>query len=314
MSPLVSVIIPNYNYARYLPERIDSVLRQTFQNFEIILLDDCSTDNSIEILEQYRSNPKVSAVEYNKENSGSTFRQWEKGLSLARGKYAWIAEADDLADPTFLERTVKAMEEGGDKMVGAHVLSQLINSEGKMFDYTGHDHFFTPNGKIEIYDGLDYIRSRMLIGSAVYNTSMAIFSIDAWRNIPDRVYLDMRYSGDWLFWGEIIRQGNVGVVREKLNSFRKHGVSVTDEGLRTRKAKFEDLKVLSRLYGYSGMKMNHDRRLREYRLVRDAGLDSPEAEFMGIGRLKYTALWLYKHLLGSLLKEKEIPLRPIMTL
>ena len=60
MSPTVSVIIPNYNHAPYLKERIDSVLNQTYQDFEVIILDDCSPDNSVEVIEQYRSNPHVS--------------------------------------------------------------------------------------------------------------------------------------------------------------------------------------------------------------------------------------------------------------
>ena len=58
--PLVSVIIPNYNYARYLEERIESVLGQDFQDFEVILLDDASSDNSDKILQRYRNHPKVS--------------------------------------------------------------------------------------------------------------------------------------------------------------------------------------------------------------------------------------------------------------
>ena len=53
MSPTVSVIIPNYNHAPYLKERIDSVLNQTYQDFEVIILDDCSPDNSVEVIEQY---------------------------------------------------------------------------------------------------------------------------------------------------------------------------------------------------------------------------------------------------------------------
>ena len=68
--PSVSVIIPNYNHALYLKQRIDSVLNQAFQAFELIILDDCSTDNSREIIEQYRDNPKVSQIIYNQERLG----------------------------------------------------------------------------------------------------------------------------------------------------------------------------------------------------------------------------------------------------
>ena len=72
-SPLVSVIVPNYNYARYLEERIESILAQSFQDFELILLDDCSTDESRSILERYATHPKVSHYVPNEHNSGSPF-------------------------------------------------------------------------------------------------------------------------------------------------------------------------------------------------------------------------------------------------
>lgn len=78
--PTVSVIVPNYCHAPYLEQRIESILQQTFQDFELILLDDCSTDGSREILERYRNHPKVSGIFYNERNSGSPFKQWKKGL------------------------------------------------------------------------------------------------------------------------------------------------------------------------------------------------------------------------------------------
>ena len=110
MEPFVSVIIPNYNYARYLEERISSILNQTFSDFEMILLDDASSDNSTEILKKYKDNPHVSHCIVNGKNSGCVFRQWEKGINLSKGKYIWIAESDDLAAPDFLEKTISALE------------------------------------------------------------------------------------------------------------------------------------------------------------------------------------------------------------
>ena len=85
-NPLVSVIIPNYNHARYLDERIQSVLNQTYQNFEVIILDDKSTDNSVEVINQYKDDLHVSCIIVNEENSGSTFKQWHKGFELAKGE------------------------------------------------------------------------------------------------------------------------------------------------------------------------------------------------------------------------------------
>ncbi|ENV48656.1 hypothetical protein P255_00165 [Acinetobacter brisouii CIP 110357] len=72
----VSVIIPNYNHHKFLHARLDSILKQTYQNFEIIILDDCSTDESRDIIELYRNHPKVSHIIYNTKNSGSSFIQW----------------------------------------------------------------------------------------------------------------------------------------------------------------------------------------------------------------------------------------------
>jgi glycosyltransferase involved in cell wall biosynthesis len=75
--PLVSVIIPNYCHSQFLVQRIESVLNQTYQNFEVIILDDCSPDAgaSKAVIEKYRGNPHVSHIVYNEENSGSTFKQ-----------------------------------------------------------------------------------------------------------------------------------------------------------------------------------------------------------------------------------------------
>jgi len=96
--PTVSVIIPNYNYESYLKQRIETVLNQTYQNFEVIILDDHSSDNSRDIIETFRQNEKVTHIVYNQINSGSPFIQWVKGIELAIGKYIWIAESDDYSD------------------------------------------------------------------------------------------------------------------------------------------------------------------------------------------------------------------------
>lgn len=76
----VSVIIPNYNYARFLQQRIDSVLAQTYTDYEIILLDDASTDDSVSILNHYKTNSRITHLEINSVNTGSPFAQWQKGL------------------------------------------------------------------------------------------------------------------------------------------------------------------------------------------------------------------------------------------
>src|ERR1700738_3854186 len=107
--PRVSVVIPNYNHARYLRQRVDSVLQQSYQDFEVILMDDCSTDDSRIVISEYANDPRIR-ISLNEKNSGSAFKQWNKGVGLARGEYVWIAESDDYADPHLLETLVSRLE------------------------------------------------------------------------------------------------------------------------------------------------------------------------------------------------------------
>lgn len=81
---------------------MDSIYQQTYQNIEVILLDDFSSDNSVEILKQYaKKYPHKTRLVVNEQNSGRVFRQWNKGLALAKGELIWIAESDDYCDTNF---------------------------------------------------------------------------------------------------------------------------------------------------------------------------------------------------------------------
>jgi glycosyltransferase involved in cell wall biosynthesis len=137
--PKVSVIVPNYNHAPFLRQRIDTVLTQTFQDFELILLDDCSIDDSRFILSSYVSDTRV--LEFNATNSGSTFKQWNKGVRLAHGQYIWIAESDDYADPHFLESFVAVLE-SKPEVVFASCRSWHVSTDGKPVPYTDTDSFY----------------------------------------------------------------------------------------------------------------------------------------------------------------------------
>jgi len=88
----VSVIVPNYNHAEFLKQRIESILNQTYTDFELIMLDDFSTDNSSEIIDDFTARFLNIRSYYNKDNSGSPFAQWDLGVNLAKGEFIWIAE------------------------------------------------------------------------------------------------------------------------------------------------------------------------------------------------------------------------------
>src|ERR1700759_2901855 len=136
---MVSVIIPNYNHSPYLHKRINSVLNQNYKNFEIIILDDCSTDNSKKIIEQYRHNPKVAAIIYNERNNGSPFKQWNKGVEVAHGDFIWIAESDDFADKSFLDKMIKRFNEYRDNIGLCFCQSYRVNDKGTIVgDWRSH--------------------------------------------------------------------------------------------------------------------------------------------------------------------------------
>jgi glycosyltransferase involved in cell wall biosynthesis len=226
--PLVSVIIPNYNHSKYLPKRIDSVLNQTFQDFELILLDDCSPDNSRDILESYRNHPKVSQLVYNSINSGSTFKQWNKGVSLAKGEWIWIAESDDYCEYDFLEKLLQMTflnKEVGVVFANTHFVDRddnLINNP-----YWGN-----PNEPQDSIFQTDFIKhgktycKEQLLGPIIGNASAAIFKKSIFQIIGGADET-MKLCGDWKMWHNLLLHGDIAYCAQKLNFFRHHSLNVT---------------------------------------------------------------------------------------
>jgi len=107
-SPLVSVLITVYDRQNYLPAAVGSVLAQTFQDFELIIVDDCSKDHSVGIARRYEDDPRVK-VHVNEKNLGD-YPNRNRAASLAKGKYVKYVDADDLIYPHCLQTMVGAME------------------------------------------------------------------------------------------------------------------------------------------------------------------------------------------------------------
>ena len=173
----VSVIIPNYNYARFLQQRIESVLAQTYTDYEIILLDDASTDDSVSILNHYKTNSRVAHLEINSVNTGSPFAQWQKGISLSRGKYIWIAESDDAADSSFLEKAVSVLNQYPHTsfcFLGSNCIDEKGNELSTDFDRWTSKQLRRPHN-IGIFDGEDYIKHNLYWRNYIYNASGVVF-------------------------------------------------------------------------------------------------------------------------------------------
>lgn len=214
---MVSVIIPNYNHATYLVERIESVLGQTYEPIELIILDDCSSDNSREVIDRYRGDAKVTAIVFNTENSGTTFKQWKKGIELARGEWIWIAESDDWCEPTLL---ANLMAGANDNRVIAFCQTLMVQEGGRVLWKTNSALFENELA------GDEFIAQQMLVGNGIPNASMCVFRKECYFNLTNE-FLDYKFCGDWLFWILIARQGNVFISGKYLNYFRKHGKDVS---------------------------------------------------------------------------------------
>lgn len=220
--PLISVILPNYNHANFLEERIDTILNQTHHDFELIILDDASTDNSRDIILKYADCDKISHIVFNEVNSGSTFIQWKKGFSLAKGEYIWIAESDDYAAPTFLKKLVTSLQENETCNL-AFSYSYLVDENSNILAQNWDK---KQTKLISKLDGKLFIKSRMLVDSGIYNASMVLFRKSVLENISE-FFISFKCCGDWFFWNQICLQGDIIRYAEKLNYFRQHSNKVT---------------------------------------------------------------------------------------
>lgn len=219
--PLVSVIVPNYNHARYLEQRLDSVFGQTYPNFEVIILDDCSTDNSLEVIKRYKDNPHLSQIVVNETNSGSVFKQWDKGINLAKGDLIWIAESDDYCELNMLEELVIAYTNRPNSVI-AYAPVVFVNDEGKV------ERYYSKEGRTKIINGKSYIVRYLAFENTIHNASCAIFSKQAAMAIS-KSYLNYSGVGDWWFWTFMAEKGDVVIVNKHLSFFRRHEGATTNK-------------------------------------------------------------------------------------
>ena len=231
-TPTVSVIIPNYNHARYLRKRIDSVLEQTYEDFELILLDDSSTDDSREILNSYSGNPRV-ALALNEKNSGGPFKQWNKGVGLARGKYVWIAESDDYADERLLERLVGVLD-AKPEVTFAYCRSWRVAQDGEVSGFADPTTGTSDAGRWTtdfVADGREEFRQYLAQRNTIPNASAVLFRREAYERAGGADE-KLRLCGDWKLWMAMALRGKIAYVAEALNYFRFHEASVRAQNQR----------------------------------------------------------------------------------
>jgi radical SAM superfamily enzyme YgiQ (UPF0313 family)/glycosyltransferase involved in cell wall biosynthesis len=202
-APLVSVIIPCYNYAHYLPEAVASVIKQTFQNFEIIIVNDGSTDNTVEVAEKLISRFSNHAIKLiSTANSGNPAFPRNRGVKDSNGKYILFLDADDKIMPAFLEECLNLLESADDVSIA----------------YTDHI-LFDETTSTRIHTVPKYDFSKLVIENQLGYCSL--FKKKAWEDVGG-VSTEVGYE-DWDFWIMCGDKGHYGRrIPKPLFCYRQH--------------------------------------------------------------------------------------------
>ncbi|MEO1491832.1 MAG: glycosyltransferase [Pseudomonadota bacterium] len=222
--PLVSVIVPNYNHAAYLPERLASILSQTYTNIELIVLDDCSTDNSRDVIDQILAEAGTTARKiYNETNSGSVFAQWERGIAAATGELVWICESDDTCEPDFLANLVAHFVERSVMMAFGRI--EFCDQDGqKMPGMDGFRERSEPGiwDDIEVRTAQQWFESAFSVHNIVANVGGAVFRKQALAPEVWERARKFKIAGDWFLYSYLLRGGKMVFDPRSVAYFRQH--------------------------------------------------------------------------------------------
>lgn len=246
--PSVTAVVPFYNQETFIESRVNSILDQSIKDIEIILMDDCSPDNTAAELEKYSdSDYRIGRVVINTENSGSTFRQWQKGLALAESDIIWIAEGDDLCDPDFIETLLpyfddslvtiasgktEIIDEHGDLKEGA--LDPYLNSAYP----DKYQQTFINDGFVEVEESLGAM-------CTLVNASGLLLRKSAVPETELQQATDYKICGDWLVYLGMLKDGKLAYDVSTKNYFRRHSQSVVGR-LEGRQQYFDERAAIAR--------------------------------------------------------------------
>jgi len=274
-APLVSVVVPNYNHLRFLPRRLESIRTQTFRDFELILLDDASTDGSRELLRRQAGDPATRVI-LGERNSGSTFAQWDIGVREARGTYVWIAESDDDADPRLLEVLVPLLERNPG--VGlAYCDSEIIDEDGRVTGTPARTPFEPEAAHWDrafVADGREEIRRFLFHDNMIPNASAVL--------LRRSVFLDagwadasLRLAGDWFQWLRMLLISDLAYDPRRLNRFRRHPGTVRAQTAVDGRRELEALRVQAWIAGR--LRIDRESRARSVGRYAEAWLQAVRA-------------------------------------
>lgn len=207
-TPKVSVLIPSFNYGIFLPEAIDSVLAQTYDAFELIIVDNCSTDNTVEIVEEYIKKDSRIKLHVNEVNIGM-YRNYNQALLLAQGEYIKFLNADDKFHVELLEKFVKILDD--------YPTVSLVTSHRQYFG-DKKDILFTPF--LGVQPGREMIIETLIDCNWVGEPTTVMFRR---KNLNLGLFdTSLLMFADYDMWLRQMQIGNIYVVDEVLSYFRIH--------------------------------------------------------------------------------------------
>jgi glycosyltransferase involved in cell wall biosynthesis len=220
----VLVLVPSYNHGKFIKERVDSILSQNFQDYDLLIVDDGSTDETADYLSSL--NRENITVRIREENSGSPFTAWADAATFGDYDYIWIAESDDVSYPEFLSRAISSLESDPDAVL-YYTNSWYIDQFGEKIGHTvpylslhfsglKWDHPFQ-------LDGVEFNNRLQIYGNALPNMSSAVIRMASFRSSIGPSMSRYKLAADWFFVGRIASTGKVHFDSWNGNQFRQHG-------------------------------------------------------------------------------------------
>jgi glycosyltransferase involved in cell wall biosynthesis len=301
-APKVSVLIPTYNYARFLPEAIESILGQDFQDFELLISDDCSTDNSAEVIARYAGKDSRIRFQIHSKNLGMV-QNWNYCLSQARGEYIKFIFGDDkLLSPTAFKKLVKLMESDSAISLVASA-SRVIDTRSRTIETRN---YFQPG----VWDGKKVIvRCLECPANLVGEPTLVMF-----RNRQAARGYDVRYRQlvDLEMWFHLLENGKFGYLAEPLCAFRKHSTQQTNVNRKNSLTEVEGLMLLENYFSKPCLREMATRRLlfaqiytlRKLPAAKKSGVRSNMRLELGSGW--YAAYWLHHKITKPLFNFRRL--------
>lgn len=221
---LVSVVVASYNHAEFLEQRMDSLINQTYPNIEILVIDDCSPDNSVEVLRRYESHPKVRLII--REQNGGWVVVSNQGVEMSSGEFVIFANCDDDCDHRMIERLVAAMQANPSAGI-AYCRSLMVDENDNVLgdDFAMREASFKSRCTSDtLLNGAEM--SRFLLHSCVIpNLSAALIRKECFDSVG---YLSSSYRVccDWDLFFRIVARYDVAYIAESLNKFRQHKTTI----------------------------------------------------------------------------------------